>query len=236
MKRHYVIALVSLLSVNSSTHPISEKSATYGAIGGGVAVGALSVWLTSSVLSKQAMTSYSSPATKIAFASFAGAVAGGFSWQLLNQYLQKLTPTGRIKTANELIYFVETDSFILGHFQTVDEIVSHTNGRFGTTNWPLVLAHNYCITIHNSLSTAYDLLSTAINEVQNRPNCGDLSARCKVQLTKISDFAATLDEYVNALVACKEYQFQVSLYEEHLKEEERTREIMKAKPLKSQVK
>lgn len=219
MKRRYILMLISLLSPNTSVSPISENTANIGSIGGGAAVGALSAWLTSLALNQRNATNDKlSPATKLAIAGLVGAGVGGLTWYGLNQYLHTLTPTGRFRAASDLIMFAETDSLITRKFQSVNEIVSHANGRFGTS-WPLVLARDHCMTIRNSLSTAYSLLSAANSEAMGKIEYGDLCARCSAQQDKIQAMADLLEQRVNAVVEHESYQFQVKLHEEYLEQQ-----------------
>ncbi len=219
MKRRYILTLISLLSLNTSVSPISENTANIGSIGGGAVTGALSAWLTSLALNQRNATNDTlSPSTKYAIAGLVGAGVGGLTWYGLNQYLHTLTPTGRFRAASDLIMFAETDSFITRKFQSVNEIINHANGRFGTS-WPLVLARNHCMTIRNSLSTAYSLLSASNSEAMGKFEYGDLCARCCTQQNKIQVMTELLEQRVNAVVENESYHFQVKLHEEYLEQQ-----------------
>ncbi|MBY0353166.1 hypothetical protein K2W90_02265 [Candidatus Babeliales bacterium] len=235
MKRRYMIAFCSLALVNSPLCAIHENTATFGAIGGGVAAGALSAWLTSLILNTRPTTidinnvpkkldfSHLTNSNKLIISSLVGLGVGGVSWYFLNKYLHTLTPTGRFRAASDLIYFVETDSLIARNFKSTDEIISHANGRFGSS-WPLVLARNEYTTMKNALTTAYGLLSASGSEAAGKPEYGDLCTRCKTQQEKIGVLAEVLEQRLNILVNDSTYQFQVTLHEKHL-EKERDRQI-----------
>lgn len=217
MKHRYIMAFCSLALVNSPLCAIHENTAKIGSIGGGVAAGTLSAWLTSLVLNQ------SSQSTKLVVSGLVGLGVGGISWYLLDKYLHTLTPTGRFRAASDLISFVETDSLTVRNFQISEEIISHVNGRFGTS-WPLVLARNQFMTMRNSLATAYSLLSASSNEAAGKLEYGDLCARCKAQQDKIAILADKIEQRLNVLVNDSAYQFQVSLHEKHL-EKERNRQL-----------
>ena len=208
-------AAVVLFCSLTPVKPISENTAKYGAIAGGVVVGAAAGvggwYFLEKVQHMDRMTS-------IILGVLAGGAAGGLTWWMLDAWLQTLTPRGKYLAALKVVTYVELDSLTARDFATIEELISHVNARFGSS-WPLVLAREHCMSMASSLNSVLSSLQSAYYEAKESPEYATLCNNIQTLQEKIDKLAKRIEVRVNVIVGSQEYQFQVKLYEKHMEAE-----------------
>jgi len=211
-----LFATVLFCSV-TQVQPVSENTAKYGSIAGGVVVGGLTGAGTYYYLTR-AMQPGMNANTAMLVSVLAGGAAGGLTWWMLDSWLSSLTPRGKYKAATKLVGYVEADSLVNRDFSSEEELVSHVNARFGTA-WPLALAREQSMSLAASLNSARGLLASAYQEASGQPEYVTFCSDCKNLEVRIDQLAKRIEPRVNVIVNHKDYHFQVKLHEKHLEAE-----------------
>lgn len=224
-----LIATFVLCSFGLSVQPLSENSAKWGAAGGSAALGAATgAFMYCILLGKH---SGMGSGTRLVMSGIAALASGGFTWSLLDQFLNSMTPTGRFSAAHKMISLADMDSVVARNFNSESELLNHTNARFGTS-WPLIRAQDHLILIRTNLLHAITLLNITFNESEGKNEYGDLPQRCLIRKRKALETITTIEGRLSSISCCKDYNFQANLYtkylekerEDHVKNDEKIRE------------
>jgi len=216
MKRSILKSLTLVLFCTvAQVQPLSESTAKYGAIAGGVVAGGLAGAGSYYYLTKE---KHFEPSTCALLSVLAGTAAGGLTWWALDAWLSSLTPRGKYRAATKLVGYVEADSLVNRDFASEKELIRHVNARFGTS-WPLALAREQGMSLAASLSSARSLLASAYQEASGQPEYVTLCADCKNLEARIDQITKIIEPRVNVIINNKDYHFQVKLYEKHLEAE-----------------
>lgn len=216
--RNIVIGGVGIGIFFGSVDAISEKTATIGAVGGGVALGLLAGGLTYGATQP---FSNGDGAKSLVPAVLVGVATTAISWWLLDQWLTTLTPQGRLNAAMKLVRWVESDSLVMREFATSEELVSYINVRFGTS-WPLVLAREHIMNLTNGIGEVFGLVDLVRQDLADDASWS-MTTKCKELEGRAGTLVRALELRMNLIASHRDYQFQVGLYERH-KEAERQRE------------
>ena len=210
-----ILILLTFCLVTVSTQPLSEKTAKYGAIAGGVAAGTLTGLFTHYGFLKN---SNINPTMKLLLTCLPAAGVGGLVWWLLDDYLFSLTPRGKCLAAEKIMRWIEMDSVIFKDFYSAEEFISHVTVRFGTS-WPLVLSRNHLMLISTNLSQVQSLTQSIRSETSGNAEYADVLTRCQAMEAKFQSIATKIEQTINYLAKNPDYAFQVQLHEKHLEAE-----------------
>lgn len=205
--KNVVVGVVVIGFCVNSGRAITEKTATIGAVGGGVVLGLIAGGLTYGATNPSLSGNKS-----IIPAFFVGVGTVAVSWWLLDQLLATFTPKGRINAAKNIVRWVESDSVLMREF-TSDELVSYINARFGSS-WPLVLAREHVMSLTRGIDEVFNLVARVRQDLEEDDSFG-FSTKGQEFERKACFLMRALELRMNLIINHKDYQFQVKLYEKH---------------------
>ena len=150
---------------------------------------------------------------KILISCLIGAAAGGLFGGIVYMKCLKYTPQGRFAVAQEMIAHCQQDSLIARNFDSAEGVVIHANARFGT-NIPLVHGRMHLTNMHGNLTTAINLLTTVLHQVEGQQEFQDLAGQCLQERNNALQTLNGLENRIHFLMTARDYNFQVNLFEQ----------------------
>jgi hypothetical protein len=123
---HKLLLLVTLSSIFTSAHSLSEENAQLGAIAGGVIAG-VGTACAAHLKGNNGVT------------VCATVIAGGLTWWALDRYLYSLTPESKYRSVENIICLIKANSIVEENFNSVEAFTQYVTKKFA--NFSTAKAH-----------------------------------------------------------------------------------------------
>lgn len=215
MKNIFLMVGALLFSMPTPARPLSERTATYGAICGGVAFGALAGAIAYGYLNKAPMR------PKVIIVGFVCVATGTITWLVLSSVLNRETPRVRFEETQRTVDGVARDPLVVGIFAQPQNLERHAIVRFGS-DWPLIRCRDYLNTLFGNLTQAHNVAGSVRNEVLESGERRELIAACEQLFNRIGELQGVLEDRIALILSPaleQRYHRQLFLHARHTENE-----------------
>lgn len=203
------LSILVVLSITFfSIKPLDEGVATVISAVGGICAGVTS----GAGVYFLAFDNSSNQSTRITVSGLAAFGCDVLVNYFLYHVLYKITPSGRLAVAQQLVNDASTDHLINKNFESYEEFTMYVTSRFGD-DYPLALAHEHYTDVTKYLNLARELLTRGYKEAYSNKK---YVTQYNDLIQKISKLEQTINVHISVILKDeKKYLSQALRLEKH---------------------